>query len=605
MARKLRVSLAEGDIVNSEKNNKYRIAGRSTMNHAYTVYMCSDFNNQKFRLKLYNGKTSMKGSNRETFLNLPDICGLQKPLDYGMAEGLPFDILPDEGMKLSLMPLPDSETVKTVIFQLADTIASLHDEGMLVRDLSKETIVVKETIGEVKIEDFDNIVVLNRDANATKRPVYNRNPENEPPEYEDIGDSKAGDYYALGKLLQYLLYGDADNRNSKLESARVKLDSGKSGYYSNREKLEQLMLGLLEINPEKRWNIRQINCFKQGAIYHPIEELAEEINNKNDISNSIKLIREYTYSLKIKEAKEFKDILDNDSLSDVGKQFRLTYLLTPSSNCLRWGDYSFSSLLELANRAYHDIQVLNQLSTMLREGQLSWWFGRVCLDRLDEQQRMQIYTWEKWEREIINKGCYRMIAQLAGSSNYRFKAGNQRFSSLGQMIILVFENDENINLCVKKVMNQEDFKAWAWINGIENQVNALSSIDDEDSFLFNTLCLAQFCAGNLEDRNKLKYVYLKKSSIAPLFWLQNHLGEYETANAEAFSIYESIKAFPLIMYDSVEEIGRYLPAEMGRYLEFAKKEQSGEIITARKENHFSKMERGIPVPEAYLWKVRI
>ncbi|MEV4575348.1 class IV lanthionine synthetase LanL [Nonomuraea jabiensis] len=166
------------------------------------------------------------------------------------------------------------ETVLRLVGRLADLVATVHERGYIVRDLTPNNIIVTED-GDCRLIDLETAARPGALVGRTHTPGY------APPEQENapaLGPCPGVevDLYALGATVFYLvtacqpmLVKDQDEHARPWDSrVRTLVDVAVAGDPVATE-LAPMILGLMAEDPARRWDLARVRTFLDGLTTAP------------------------------------------------------------------------------------------------------------------------------------------------------------------------------------------------------------------------------------------------------------------------------------------------------------------------------------------------
>jgi len=196
---------------------------------------------------------------------LPD--QLVRLLEYGRDEGVPYELLEycEHGSLRTLLkgrPLPP-EAARTLLTELADAIAHLHECGIVHRDLKPENVLVRGLLPlDLVLTDFGIASVTQATMHYTSAA---RTLRYSAPEAGSNWVGKATDYWALGMMLVEALGGRHPFEGlSDAVIAHWLVTKPIDVSAIGDPRWQQLCRGLLTRDPKARWGAAEIRRWLAG-----------------------------------------------------------------------------------------------------------------------------------------------------------------------------------------------------------------------------------------------------------------------------------------------------------------------------------------------------
>lgn len=399
---------------------KYTVIRPECYSERSKTWIVKDTGGRLFRLKCYDGFTTINAQCQDKFEKLPEKCAGLCVVDRGKIEGILFDVFPILEDDLSTRMISMHSIRLYLLPQLIEGLHGLHTQGLLLRDLCPDHILTNKDETKFFLCGFSNVVSLKPPAIKTSIPDYGVDPLYRAPECDLTGFSYASDYYALGVLLYYLwckVERLVFSPFQKPEPKRIK-----------DQRMRQLLEGLLCRDPFERWRERQVDeWIEEKEIHDPdhvffgMDQLTEpfvfnsqkcweysqlaELIGKSAPDMTEEQFEQLLRDLSKNQLTDFEKIrtMLNEDLSISGKCFRLIYLLCPETDGLWVGGRNYHDSETLLQDAVVDGLVRNNLRVLAKERALSFWANLVGMDDRDSLEWLA----EMEEGDLDNLFCER------------------------------------------------------------------------------------------------------------------------------------------------------------------------------------------------------
>lgn len=403
------MNLRNGQKISSIRNN-YTVVRMECYSDRSKTWLVQDEKNILFRLKCYDGMTTMDMQARNRLEKLPMMYSGSCVIDRGEIDGVLFDVSPLMAGDLNVRNVPIYAVRHYLLPQLSEGLHALHSQGLLLRDLCPEHILVSNDSAHFFFCGFSNMVCLSDCASKTSIPDNGVRQSFRAPECDTAGFSTASDYYSLGMLV-YTLYrrlnGDSFNDMTQPDLQTIK-DCD----------VRQLVAGLTCQEPEKRWREIQIDDWlekrairKQKRVFVRSDQLAspivfcgEKCWEYSQLAELIGLksptISSEQFQNLVRSLVENVDFrinrinnLDKEPISLIGKCFRLIYVLNPETQGVWVGGKKYEDTETLFKDASQDSVVRENLKLLLQEKAFTYWADAV--DVTDMETKISLAELEK------------------------------------------------------------------------------------------------------------------------------------------------------------------------------------------------------------------
>ena len=189
--------------------------------------------------------------------NIVTVYGITKD-EYGILvvmEYFPSKTLEEKMLENGIFSIRD---MKSVILQIAKGVSTIHDLGIVHRDLSANNILIDKN-GRVKITDFGIARMYDKDKNADTR-ILGTHGYAAPEQFGFIQTDRKADVYAIGVLMNVMLSGKMPNEK----------------LYKGDSKLMDIIQRCTSMKPADRYEIEEI-----------LDLLGYKINNKSILKRRI------------------------------------------------------------------------------------------------------------------------------------------------------------------------------------------------------------------------------------------------------------------------------------------------------------------------------
>ena len=189
--------------------------------------------------------------------NIVTVYGITKD-EYGILvvmEYFPSKTLEEKMLENGIFSIRD---MKSVILQIAKGVSTIHDLGIVHRDLSANNILIDKS-GRVKITDFGIARMYDKDKNADTR-ILGTHGYAAPEQFGFIQTDRKADVYAIGVLMNVMLSGKMPNEK----------------LYKGDPKLMDIIQRCTSMKPADRYEIEEI-----------LDLLGYKLNNKSILKRRI------------------------------------------------------------------------------------------------------------------------------------------------------------------------------------------------------------------------------------------------------------------------------------------------------------------------------
>lgn len=222
-----------------------------------------------------------------------------------------------------------TQAILAIAFKTALTLDACHKAGFIHKDVKPANILITDSGSyDCVLCDFGIADVLKNGETSTKQtrtPIYAAPEIYDPKNATAIVDGEnlfvitpKADYYSLGMTILSLWYGESAFRSKETEMSVTKLTTGIQVPNDMPDPLYTIVRGLLIKNPNKRWDLDEIQDFLNGKNFCIDEsKILEDLNilynaGKHQIANTtedlafymledMELAQRYLYKGKVKE----------------------------------------------------------------------------------------------------------------------------------------------------------------------------------------------------------------------------------------------------------------------------------------------------------------
>ena len=275
---------AEKDLSGSTVDGKYILLSRMSSGGESDIYICSDGNEQLRCIKIYHNCQYVRPEVREMLQDI-DHENILPLLDWGYWNNLFFEVSPYYIHARSLKDICDDGSVekydrKVLIKQMTEAVHTLHSFGIIHQDIKPANFVISED-GIVIVIDFGISGLMDKGNSSdnegrTYVSQIGRTPEFSSPQVltgsnfvgpaDDLFSLGATFYYTFFKKSPYVKTGPTtidlerviNNRIPDLDKLPKMFSSDEAAQY------QDLLFGLLQYEPEKRWKYEAVADWIKG-----------------------------------------------------------------------------------------------------------------------------------------------------------------------------------------------------------------------------------------------------------------------------------------------------------------------------------------------------
>ncbi len=594
MMQKMRLSLPPGTVLRGIKHT-YTVKNIICLSERSITVLCNSEDGRSWRLKFYNGNTSVTEEIQRKILSIP-MQGVVLPIDIGEFSNIRFSVFPMLSItSTDKFPMSLQLLVDKIIPQLAYVLEQYHKQGVLLRDICPEHILYKPAEQQIAYSGFSNPIMLRGRANVSKSPGWGQHFSYLAPEIEQYGYSTCSDYFALGVTLLTLVKGmnpiETMSRKEFLEKLSrgsvpgidiPYLKSTPYELYSIEDKIFYLVLGLLIPDPRKRWGYEEIRCWlhnqhiplvaKGGKTRYQFsepfvigntkcwneKELAITLASQKEAWNESTMQRlvKFSKTHQMKCCDMFSMYYEDQRISPKGKIFRCIYTLNPTMSGLWWDAVCYPNMQGLIREVNRNQFHINVVSQMLQDQCFSY-FCRLR-GKIKESVQKNIPEFEQMEQmEIANPGtgvyrCVMRFAQQAQSRTFAIEGTN--YTSIYQLLNNFKDNGKRLKSLSRLILANHSFQAWLWANGMEQAgkyANQMAEEHPERSF-FLLLSICESQAKEEGTRRLARSLFLHWGEYAPIIWLANNIQHYKVVSKNHEVLFEVFAKAKFCLSDSLE-----------------------------------------------------
>ncbi len=591
----MRMSLPPGTKVCGEKGT-YIVRRFVCMSSRSTTVLCETLNGCVYRLKLYNGQHCVNSDIQKKVNNVVT-KGIIVPIDYGMFGSCPFSVYPNvEGTDTSKYPISLSILVEKIIPQLAYVINQYHRNRILLRDIAPEHVLYKVQERHIAYCGFNNMAILSDKATVTKANGYGQHPSFIAPEVPKYGYSVCSDYYSFGVTILSLLLGKNPMQSMEWNEIKRSLMTGNIpgidirhlknipyDLYSEEDKVMYLVLGLMLPNPSERWGYGEIRCWcnnqhiplfrKNGKVVYQYNEpftvgnhkcwnyrqLTQAIASAQDAWNDNTYIELDKFAKKqnIPFWKQISDINKDNTLTSNGRIFRAIYGINPTLDGFWWLGKKYLNTSELIREAASDETVARVLSEILKNRSLSYFLKmRKRISCINEDDISEVEKIEQWEIMEQGKGVNRCIMKfVSGTQSRSFWIDGKEYIDLDQFLNTYANSGLQLKKISYRVLNNKNFQAWLWANGMESAGQAAQKVGSEhpEQCFYLLLKIAENVSKSENSKKLIRKIYLTFGEYAPVYWLAEKIKNYKMISISDQILFDTFKNANFSLLDSIEK----------------------------------------------------
>ncbi|MBR5974820.1 MAG: protein kinase [Clostridiales bacterium] len=270
----------EKDLSGSTVDGKYILLSRMSSGGESDIYICSDADGQQRCIKIYHNCQYVRPEVREMLQKI-EHENILPLLDWGEWNNLFYEVSPFINAR-SLKDICDDGSVekynrKELIKQMTEAVHTLHNFGIIHQDIKPENFVISED-GIVKVIDFGISGLMDTGGGRTHVTRLGRTPKYSSPQVREgrnfIGPSD--DIFSLGATIYYMLFKKSpyvktgqdedtidwsiviNNRIPDLDKLTKMFSPAEAAQY------QDLLFGLLQYEPEKRWKYEAVADWLKG-----------------------------------------------------------------------------------------------------------------------------------------------------------------------------------------------------------------------------------------------------------------------------------------------------------------------------------------------------
>lgn len=591
----IRLFLSPGTKV-SGRRDTYVTGDLICMSARSVTVSCRTSSGVRMRLKFFNGENGVTEEMQERIVSCV-ASGVIVPQDFGTYAGRAFYVFPllsvtDTGKA----PVPLRLLLEKLIPGMAYILAFYHSRRILLRDIRPEHILYQPENGKFAFCGLGNAVGLAERATATKASGFGQEAEFVAPETEKYGYSMASDYYALGVTLLTIILGKNPLSSIPRNHLAGYLAAGKFGYISRsdyegrsyrvmseQDKVNYLILGLLDPDPASRWGYGELRCFchgqeiplkrKDGRIwyqyYHPFSADGQECWNRKQLVKTLAAskslwtedtAKRLSAFLKEQEpgaACNIGKIAGDKNLSEAGKMFHILYTLDPGLDGLWWKGIRFCDSAELAEKCAGIGYMEKQVSQMLRDHCLSLFLTQRGRTSRADPGEAQIRLFEEYELQEEKKGVSRLFLYFRKDPKKRtFSFCGNTYADLSELLSDRMFSGMKLRNKTSELFREKSFQAWLWAAGFDETVwsDAAGNESGSDESYYLLMKIAEKTAKNKKSAELARDRYLRYGDYAPLLWLHENMRHYRAVSVSAGVLFSAIRNADLGFGQPLEQL---------------------------------------------------
>lgn len=549
------------------------------------IVFLANNNGWKYVIKYYVNVRRMATDKRERFISLllnqtsPYIVPL---VDYGEFEHKLFDVYPYiENGNLAERNVSLEFIRDVVIPNVNEALKLIHSYNIAHRDIKPNNILLSNDGKSVMLNDFSIMSVVEENTGGVYTETAFRTNGYASPEILMMMPCKMSDYYAFGITLLSLLNGGI-NLFQNMDEATIygctvngnipRLDKGKFAKMSGKllslqERIEGLICGLTIYDHQKRWGYEEVVKWCNGEIDYPemedeveerdfdvpflartgeklytLSELANYLvsnweNSKKDLISGVVTnwlaAHRPDKAVVVNEMLEHTHINNGNNTQDVSL-FKTIYLLDNSFPYFCWKGKLYADFSNLAEDMRNTAMNIDEVF----ENQLFTWF--LCNNsNMKGVDQNIISLFEDIERKRITsikiaQNIF-MLQFLPTSYPRGFVLRNEFYNDAKQIVYKIMHVSD-VNRYCKELLTSSEVAAWMYVQGYDEVYsNASMNVHllKEEEFFTRVVALLEVI---VDDKSYVQKLVLQKGSYAHIYWLRNHLNEYEYTSEEAIRI---------------------------------------------------------------------
>ena len=619
-SKNMRVSVPPGTSLQGKKS-KYTVINIICLSDRSVTVLCNDEKGAKYRLKLYNGDSSVTDETQKAICSI-GMNGVVLPYDVGQYSGFLFSVFQNLNVtSTDQFPISVQLLKDVIIPQISYVMNQYHRNRILLRDICPEHILYDTAKQQIAYCGYGNAALLQGKATVTKEPGYGQHHSFLAPEVENYGYSIASDYFSLGVTLLSLVKGKNPLENMSRADFLSALKSGKVpgidiehlkrtpyDLYSAEDKILYLVLGLMLPDPGKRWQYGEIRCWCNNQ-HLPLVQSGERIRyqfNEPFAVNGVKCWNEKQLAKTLAEQKsawnnttaqnllaflqkqnhrcvpQLAGCVKDNSISGNGKIFRCIYLLDPAINGLWWEGRRYSDTGEIVRFIKSNALSISFLSLLLKDGCLSFYakarqgIGAKVPIAIAELEQM-----EQMERSKPGQGANRCMMVMANSTQERyFVVGNEKYNSVAKLIEQYKNNGGKLRELSAAIVQDATFQAWLWAKGMERiaseAARRVKNNPDQSFLVLMSLC--ESCAENEDVKKSVRGMYLRYGEVAPIVWLANNVKYYQVAAPSHQTLHDTFRNARFNLNESLEILNRKAHDMVSDYQVFVGRTQDNPFL---------------------------
>ena len=594
----MRISIPPGTEIFGQKS-KYIIQNVICLSDRATTVLCKDSQNNRYRLKIYDGNSSINKTSF-VFYNEVKTRGLLSLIDYGEVSGNPFFVYREYNAKsVDRQVISIDLLVNKVIPQISYVINQIHSKRYVIRDITVEHILFDPNYKEIMFTGVGNFVKLQGKTTATKEKGYGQNYSYIAPEVEQYGYSSASDYFSLGVVLLSIIRGrnviqDISQKKfyEELNNGRVPgidvnhLRNTSPKMYSVEDRVAYLILGLLLANPNQRWGYGEIKCWCNNQliplvrngdkVYYqystPLvlggakcwndKQIAHCLATKTELWNDKNwhIIKDYFNSQQSRWTAVLGEFSkDNNYKSQL---FKTIYTLCPEMDGFVWEGRKYKSTQDLAETIKNGKLSIAEFQTILKYKCLSFFeYARAKIGYQNKIDIKEIQSLETTEQTSPGDGAYRGVLLFSSSKQDRyFEVDGKRYKSPTELLMSFKGKELHLKEISGNIIQSAPFQAWLWAKGYEKmgkEARKSLCVNSQNAFAI-LMTVLEKCSSDDNEKKTVRGFFLKYNDLAPIAWLFANINYYIDESKMNTALYERFKNVRLDLGKSVQELSQFL-----------------------------------------------
>ena len=594
----MRLSLPPGTVIRG-KRDAYKVNNIICLSERSVTVSCSDSKNREWRLKFYNGDSSIN-EEIQNFLMNHTMQGVVLPSDIGEHSGIRFSVYKKiDATSAESFPIAIDILVGKIIPQMAYLIDRYHNMNVILRDICPAHILYKPDEGKIAYCGFNNATFLRNKATITKEPGYGQEQSFIAPEVGNFGYSKCSDYFSLGTTILSMLKGynpieDVDRKsfiddlkNGKVPGVDVEhLRNTPLDLYSAEDRVMYLVLGLLIPDPRKRWEYGEIRCWLNNQMISLVqkgERIRYQFNepfilgdkkcwNEKQLAMTLASsktawtestymrLAEFAQKQRFKCAHEIGEYGNDKLISCSGKIFRSIYSINPHIDGLWWEGVKYRDTQDIVQAVQNKKLSEKVISTMLKDSMFSFFEKTRAVYATGKQISISdLQSIERTEIAETGKGVQRFLMLFSRVSDDRyFELRGSKYKNIYDFVLKYKNDGGTLRNISQELLRDQSFQAWLWAKGMESagrEAERVASQNPQQSMFF-LLTLCESIEKSENAKKLARTMFLRWGDFSPIVWLCSNIKYYEVVSEADRSLYDVFKNMKFRIDNSLEELSR-------------------------------------------------